>query len=102
MFFAIIRDKSPFITFTTAIKGSQKRIASVVLEKCELCLALDEGATGNRNLACYEKLKNGDLTALTDFTFTSTDASVSVLLFTQDEQAYNDYLAENRIDDVVD
>jgi hypothetical protein len=102
MFFAIIRDKSPFITFTTAIKGSQKRIASVVLEKCELCLALDEGAIGNRDLDCYEKLKNGDLTALTDFTFTSTDASVSVLLLTQDEQAYNDYLAENRIDDVVD
>ena len=102
MFFAIIRDKSPFITFTTAIKGSQKRIASVVLEKCELCLALDEGATGNRDLVCYEKLKNGDFSALKDFTFTSTDASVSVLLFTENAEIYEDYIAENRVDGVVD
>ncbi len=102
MLFAIIRDKSPFITFTTAIKGTQKRIASVVLEKCELCLALDEGARGNRYLACYEKLKSGDNSVLKDFTFISTDASVSVLLLTEDEQSYNDYLAENRIDDIVE
>ncbi len=102
MFFAVIRDKSPFITFTTAIKGTQKRIASVVLEKCELCLALDEGVNGVKNVDCYEKLKNGDFSALKDFEFSSTDTSVSVLLCTDSEQAYNDYLAENRIDDIVE
>ncbi len=102
MFFAVIRDKSPFITFTTAIKGSQERIASVVIEKCELCLALDEDVDGAKNLACYEKLKTGDFTALKSFTFSSTDTSVSVLLFTENEQIYNDYLAQNRIDDIVD
>ncbi len=102
MFFAVIRDKSPFITFTTAIKGTQKRIGSVLLEKCELCLALDEGTNGDRDLTCYEKLKNGDYSVLSSFTFTSTDATVSVLLFTEDETLFNDYLAENRIDDLVE
>ena len=102
MFFAIIQDKSPFITFTTAIKGTQKRIASVVLEKCELCLALDEGVNGDQKVDCYEKLQNGDFSVLNDFVFSSTDTSVSVLLFTENEALYNDYLAENRIDDIVE
>ena len=101
MFFAVIEDKSPFITFTSAIKGTQKRIASVVLEKCDLCLALDEGVQGDKNLASYTALKNSDLTALNGFTFSSTDTSVTVLLFTENEELYNDYLAENRIDDLV-
>jgi hypothetical protein len=101
MFFAVIQDKSPFITFTSAIKGTQKRIASVVLEKCDLCLSLDEGIEGDKNLSSYTALKSGDMTALNGFTFSSTDTSVSVLLFTENEEIYNDYLAENRIDDVV-
>ena len=101
MFFAVIEDKSPFITFTSAIKGTQKRIASVVLEKCDLCLALDEGVQGDKNLASYTALKNGDFTALNGFTFSSTDTSVTVLLFTENEELYNDYLAENRNDDLV-
>ena len=101
MFFAVIQDKSPFITFTSAIKGTQKRIASVVLEKCDLCLALDEGVEGDKNLASYTALKNGDTSALNGFTFSSTDTSVTVLLFTDNEETYTDYLAENRIDDIV-
>ncbi|MBO5223366.1 MAG: hypothetical protein J6C23_02480 [Clostridia bacterium] len=102
MFFAIIQDKSPFITFTTAIKGTQKRIASVLCEKCELCLALDENVNGNKDTVCYDKLKNGDFSALASFSFSSTDTSVSVLLFTDNENEYSDYLAQNRIDDIVE
>lgn len=102
MFFAIVQDKSPFITFTTAIKGTQKRIASVVLEKCELCLALDEGVGGKSDTAAYEKLKAGDALALDGFVFSSTDTSVSVLLFTENAEIYEDYLAENRVDDIVE
>jgi hypothetical protein len=102
MFFAIVQDKSSFVKFTTAIKGTQKRIASVVLEKCDLCLALDEGVNGKRDTASYEKLKAGDFSALDGFSFCSTDTSVSVLLFTENETLYDDYLADNRIDDIVE
>ena len=101
MFYAVIQDKNSFITFISAIKGSQKRIASVVLEKCNLCLALDEDVSTSQNLACYNALSNGDYSALNNFVFSSSDSSVSVLLFTQLEEEYNDYLASNRIDDVI-
>lgn len=101
MFYAVIQDKSSFITFVSAIKGTQKRIASVVLEKCNLCLALDEGTNAKQNLLAYTALSNGDYSALNNFTFSSSDSSVSVLLFTQNEEEYTDYLASNRIDDEI-
>lgn len=101
MYFAIIQDKSSFITFISAIKGTQKRIASVVLEKCNLCLALDEGTNSTQDLVHYNALVGGDYSVLKDFTFSSADSSVSVLLYTQNEEEYNDYLATNRIDDEI-
>ena len=101
MYFAVIQDKSSFITFVSAIKGNQKRIASVVLEKCNLCLALDEDTSATQNLTCYTALSKGDYTALNNFVFSSADSSVSVLLYTQNEEEYNDYLATNRIDDEI-
>ena len=101
MYFAVIQDKSSFITFVSAIKGTQKRIASVVLEKCNLCLALDEDTNATQNLISYNALANGDYSALNNFVFSSSDSSVSVLLYTQKEEEYNDYLATNRIDDEI-
>lgn len=102
MFFAVVRDKSSFISYVTAIKGEQKRIASIVLEKCELCLALDEGVNANQDLASYNRLKNGDLSVLSGFEFCSADTTVSVLLFTDDEKVYDEYVENNRIDDIVE
>ena len=65
MYFAVIQDKSSFITFVSAIKGSQKRIASVVLEKCNLCRKIEYDWEKIAEAAFHDKKADGGKVTVT-------------------------------------
>lgn len=98
--YAVIKERSPFMIFTTKIVASEKRIKSILIEKCELLLALDEG------FACesesdYTKLKNGDDSVLKGFSFVSTDTKVEVIFYSDNEKEFEDFTSSIRIDDEI-
>lgn len=98
--YAVIKESSPFMIFTTKINASEKRIKSILLEKCELLLALDEGYT-NANASDYERLKSGQEISVKDFSFISTDTSVRVIFYSNDKEEYENFCSSIRIDDEI-
>ena len=98
--YAVIKESSPFMIFSTKIVASEKRIKSILIEKCELLLALDEGFEKS-NDNDYVKLKNGDDSVLKSFSFTSTDTSVKVVFYSKSEQEFEEFCSSMRIDDEI-
>ena len=98
--YAVIKETSPFMVFMTKINASEKRIKSILIEKCELLLALDEGVE-SENASDYEKLKNGNTDCISTFSFTSTDTSVRIVFYSNNKDEYEEFCSSCRIDDEI-
>ncbi len=97
--FAVLRDKNSLMTYTYGFVGTKAFLARVLLEKCELCLTLDDLPAPSQG--DYATLKGGDTSVLPSFVFEEGDTSVRTLFYTENQQDYDEYVAQIRIDDLL-